>query len=242
MSASTQRNRLIVWVPLLILGFTAQAFLSDRLDHWVHPEIFAAKGLKFDKSVTSTLRAVGFLAGLKVLVGHLFWIKVIQYYGDTGNAASRYAKMYEYCSLASDLNPQFVPIYTLGGAVLAFHVKRLDEAVRLLQKGILSNPKENRLKLMLAAIPYQNMEQYEGVIHFLELQIQQGDVPTMLVNILANTYEKAGRLHDSIALWQKLLKSADTDVQRIEAAQKLQGLYTKLKFPKTVEPLRRRPE
>jgi tetratricopeptide (TPR) repeat protein len=137
-----------------------------------------------------------------------------------------------------------VPIYTLGAAVLAFHVKRMDEAVRLLQKGILSNPNDARLKLMLASLVYQNAEQYEEVIRFLKLQIQRGDAPTMLVNILANTYEKVGRLQEAIELWQKILKNSDSNVQRIEAAQKLQGLYLKLKIPTTVEipsaPLRRR--
>jgi len=139
--------------------------------------------------------------------------------------------MYDYCSLASDLNPRFVPIYTLGAAVLTFHVGRMDEAVRLLQKGILSNPMDTRLKLMLAALLYENAGQYDQVIRSLELEIQHGDAPTMLVNILANTYEKAGRLQNAIELWQKILKSSDSDVQRIEAAQKLQSLYARLKAP-----------
>jgi tetratricopeptide (TPR) repeat protein len=220
-------DHLLKWGPFLaVLAFLSQGLLSTRLSRWVHPESFEApKVQRVDKKVVSTLRAVAYLSGYKVLVGHAFWIKVIQYYGDASNSLDRYSKLYDYCSLASDLNPRFVPIYTFGAAALAFHVKRVEQAEKLLQKGILSNPADVPLKLMYAAIAYQNTEQYHKVIPFLEAQIMRGDAPVMLINILANTYQKVGRNMDAIRLWKKILRDADTDEKKIEAAQKLQELY-----------------
>ena len=235
MKTQTANNRFLFWVLLISLCFIGQAILSNRLDRWVHPETFVSQGLRFDKSVSSTLRAVGCISGYKVLVGHAFWLKLIQYYGDAENSLTRYAKVYDYCSISSDMNPQFVSTYTLGAAILAFHVKRIDEAERLLQKGILSNPQENSLKLMLAAIFYQNSDQFERAIPFLEAQVRRGDAPTMLSNILANSYEKVGRLQDAINLWQHILKDSDSDEQRINAAQKLQKLYDDLKSQKAIQ-------
>jgi tetratricopeptide (TPR) repeat protein len=215
------------WAPVFVFSsFMFQAILSTHLSHWVHPESFEeSKVQRIDKKVASTLRAIGFLSGYKVLVGHVFWIKVIQYYGDSVNSLTRYAKMYDYCSLASDLNPKFISVYTFGAAVLAFHVKRIDEALQLLRKGILANPTDQRLKLMYAAIAFQNAEQYEKVIPFLETQINRGDAPFMMVNILANTYEKVGRYKDAIHIWLKIQKESDQDDVKIQAAQKLQELY-----------------
>jgi len=223
-------DRSAKWLPALIVaGFISQALLSSRLSQWVHPEPFDAQGPKVDTKVTSILRAVGFLSGYKVLVGHAFWIKVIQYYADADNSPDRYSRLYDYCSLASDLNPQFIPVYTFGAAALAFHLKRIEQAEHLLQKGILSNPNETRLKLMYAAIAYQNTEKFQQVIPFLEEQILRGDAPDMLVNILANTYQKVGRYQDAIHLWRKILKDSDSDLERVEAAQKLQKLYAIVK-------------
>jgi tetratricopeptide (TPR) repeat protein len=223
-------DRSVKLAPVLIVAcFVAQALLSSRLSQWVHPEPFDAQGPKVDTKVISILRAVGYLSGYKVLVGHAFWIKVIQYYADADNSLDRYSKLYDYCSLASDLNPRFIPVYTFGAAALAFHLKRVDQAERLLQKGILSNPKEVRLALMAAAIQYQNAEKYQLTIPFLEEQIMRGDAPDMLVNILANTYQKVGRYPDAIRLWQKILRDSDSDLQRVEAAQKLQQLYALVK-------------
>lgn len=213
---------------LFVLVFLAQSFLCFHLDAWVHPQPFKNSQpheAVVDKKVTSTLRAVAFLTGYKVLIGHLFWIQVIQYYGDSDNAADRFSKLYDYCSLASDLNPCFLPIYTYGAAALAFHLHRIDQAERLLQKGILSNPKEQSLQILLASILYEHSQQYEKLIPFLEAQIDQGDAPTVLIHILANTFQKLGRYQDAIALWKKRMRESTSDSQRIEAANYLQQLY-----------------
>jgi tetratricopeptide (TPR) repeat protein len=207
----------------LTIALAAQIFFSALLGAWVHPTPFSDEPL--GKDVPSALRAVGYLTGFKLLVGHLFWIRVIQYYGNSDNASDRYAKLYDYCSLASDLNPNFIPIYAFGASALSFHLKRPLEAAKLLQKGILANPKEVRLKLLYAAIAYQNTQQYDKVIPFLEAQIERGDAPEMLVRILANTYAEVGRTRDAIALWQKVLKQSNDQAVQIEAAQKLKSLY-----------------
>ncbi len=158
---------------ILAALFLCQAILSGQIGAMGPPRGWnfdASQTLRMDKNVASVMRAVAFLSGYKVLVGHAFWIKVIQYYGDASNSLDRYSKLYDYCSLASDLNPKFISIYTFGAAALDFHLKRRDEAVRLLQKGINSNPNDVRLKLMLASIAYQNTEEYDLVIPFLEAQ------------------------------------------------------------------------
>jgi tetratricopeptide (TPR) repeat protein len=221
----------------LTAAIAAQIFFSTLLGAWVHPRPFAEDTL--GKDVPSALRAVGYLSGFKLLVGHIFWIRVIQYYGNSDNASDRYAKLYDYCSLASDLNPNFTPIYSFGAAALSFHLKRPVEAARLLQKGILANPKEISLKLLYAAIAYQNTQQYDKVIPFLEAQIASGTAPEMLVNILANTYAEVGRTRDAIALWQKILKASDDQGVQIEAAQKLEKLYPLLQQPQRPKPARK---
>lgn len=210
--------------------FLLQAVLSNRLEKWVHPVPFEeSAGFKIDKRIASTTRASALLSGYKVLIGHAFWIRVIQYYGDTDNAADHYAKLYDYCRLSSDLNPQFIPIYTYGAAALGFQLNRPIEAEQLLQKGIEANPKENRLKLMYAALVYQNSTDYGKSIPFLEVQIARGDAPTMLVNILANTYKEVGRYADAARLWKRILLTTDSDEEKIQAAQKLQEIKNLLK-------------
>ena len=119
---------------------------------------------------------------------------------------------------------------------MAFHLRRMDEAIRLLQKGINSNPKDQRLKLMLAAVSYQDSGEFDKAIPFLEAQIDQGDAPYMLITILANVYEKVGRYGDAIKLWQKILRESDQQEPRIRAGLKLQELYGLEKSGKKAKP------
>jgi len=216
-----------------VVGFLTQAALSSRLEKWVHPIPFQpGPNSQIDKSVVSTLRAVALLSGYRVLVGHVFWIQVIQYYGDAANSLSRYEKLYDYCCLASDLNPQFISIYTLGGSALAFHLKRIDQAAHLLEKGIKANPHAERLKYLYAALLYQHTDKMEMLIPVLEEEVERPDAPPLLANILANAYTKVGRLQDAIRVWKKVLQTGETDEQRIVAAQKLQTLYSVTKGAK----------
>jgi tetratricopeptide (TPR) repeat protein len=171
------------------------------------------------------------LAGQRVVVGHAFWFRVIQYYGDSSNSKERYGRLFEYCNLAADLNPHYLPIYLFGAAPLAFHVHRPGEAVRLLERGIRANPEADRLKLLLAAIAYRNRSEWDKVIPLLEAQVSAGGAPTMMVNILANTYKSAGRYDDAVRLWRTIQREAATDEQRITAAAKLRELYTLMRRP-----------
>ena len=224
-------KRFLKAAPLLILAFfLAQAYFSSRLRDWVHPRAYEASSVeRMDEKVVSAARAVAFLTGTKVLVGHVFWIKLLLYYGNDENAATRWAKLYDYCSLASDLNPGFISTYTFGASALAFHLGRADEAARLLEKGIKANPGAQRPKFLLAAIGYQYSDRSDLVIPALEEEAGRPDAPPELINILANTYQKVGRYRDAIRVWQGLLKNGETDEQRIVAAQKLQELYGILK-------------
>jgi len=230
MTSDANHIRVGRWiVPIFLAAFVAQIWLADRLENWVHPVPFtASRSGTLDPKIVSSLRAAALLTGYKVLIGHAFWIEVIQYYADWDNAVDHFSKLYDYCRLASDLNPEFIPVYTYGAAALAYQLHRLDEAVKLLQKGILANPKENRLKLMLAAIEYHYQADYKTEIPFLEYQISQGNAPTMLINILANTYMKVGRDQDAIRLWQHILATTNSDSQKYEAAQKLKVLYQQI--------------
>jgi len=181
--------------------------------------------------VPSTVRAAASLTGFRVPAGHAFWLAVLQYYGDADHAAARYPLILDYCLLAADLNPHYTKIYEFGAGVLAFHVKRIDEAVLLLKQGMEANPQAVRLKLLMAAIAYQHTEDASKIIPLLEYQIQSGSRYPMLVKMLANTYLKAGRPHDAVELYRKAIRESEREDDRLQAVQNLEELYRRLRAP-----------
>lgn len=228
------KNRII---PTILAVLLLQAFLSHRLEHWIHPVPYeASPSQQMDKRISSTLRAGALLTGWKVMIGHLFWIGVIQYYGDSDNAGDRFAKLYDYCRLASDLNPQFVSIYSYGASALAFHLKRIEQAEALLEKGIQANPEATRLKLIQAAILFQNTDKMSLLIPILEEEAGRPDAPHEMLTILANSYLKVGRTQDAIHVWKRVLQSDFPQEEKIVAAQRLQELYRLQKAAQTHGP------
>lgn len=199
-----------------------------HMEGFLRPEKNTDLSLKAASSevrVPSTLRAVAYLSGFKIPVSHLFWIETLQYYGDFNNAPSRYPRMFEYCRITADLNPHFLKPYELGASVLAFQVHRPQEATELLLRGIEANPAAVRLKLLLAAIGYLNVDQYKSILPLLEGILQSGDAPPMMVNILANTYQKVGRWDDAVRVWRWILNHSNRNEDRDAAARALEKIY-----------------
>lgn len=210
------------------LSLALSLFAVRSMDGFLRPE----KGTEVtfrapagEVRVPSTLRAAAFLGGLRLPASHLFWIQTLQYYGDYDNARDGYRLFYDYCRLTAELDPHFIKPYELGTAVLAFQVGRPQEAVELLRYGIALNPQVMRLKLLLAAVGYLNADRLDTVVPLLEDLVRSGDAPPMMVNILANTYQKLGRRQDAIRLWRWILAHSQKNEDRDIAARALERLY-----------------
>ncbi len=213
----------------------ALAFRSEnRMGAYLKPPDFVSLGgpAQAEVRVPSTIRAAAALTGFRVPAAHLFWLTEVQYYGDSDNAKTRYGLLLDYGLLTADLNPHFTENYLFGAAILAFHVHRIEEAVRLLNRGIGANPQNIRLKLLLAAIAYMNIDDTQKIIPILEAQVSLRDAPPMLVNILANTYRKAGQTQKAVALWQRILRTTNRDDDRDQATRALEQLYAEIKTGK----------
>jgi len=215
---------------LLACGCLALAVLSVHgMEGYLRPEKGADLVLQKTQGedrVPSTLRAVAYLAGFKIPASHLFWIETLQYYGDHVNAKERYKRLYEFCRLTTDLNPHFLKPYEFGASILGFQVGRPEEAVELLRRGIELNPKAHSLKLLLAAIGYQSSDRYQETLPLLEALAHSGEAPPVMLNILANTYLKAGRDRDAERLWRWILANAKDRERRELATRGLKTLYS----------------
>lgn len=208
----------------LILVCVLQAGLGVRIDKGTQKSFAPSWRAMQVRRVLPPLRALVLLSGFRVAAGHGHWIHTVQYYGNTDNAKTRYRKILDFCHAVTDLNPHFLPAYSFGTAVLAFHVERLDEASELLKKGIRFNPHAERLALLAAAVSYRYTDQYERLVPILESEILTKNPSPMLVNILANVYKKLGLWEKRARLLLWLSKNADAPEKRKEALEELYQL------------------
>lgn len=146
--------------------------------------------------------------GQRRLLADVYWIRILQYCGNSDNARHDYSNLLTYCLEAVTLDPQFDQVYYYGSVYLAWYVRRTDEASKLLRRGLTvlrDGPVKARLQLYLAAIQYQSEGRDVQVLSYLVKLVQSGEYPPLLPPILANTLEKLGDLEGALEVWQLVL-------------------------------------
>ncbi|MEO6590013.1 MAG: hypothetical protein ABIP06_11990 [Pyrinomonadaceae bacterium] len=136
---------------VIVFGFAAVFFLSLFLQKTVPvlPEEYEDEDLALKGS-----QMKGYALGTEGLIADWYWMKSLQYIGDKmmKNKAELNINdltplnprlLYPYLDNASDLDPQFIELYSYGAMLLP----AIDhyQAIQIVQKGIKNNPDEWRL-------------------------------------------------------------------------------------------------
>ncbi|MBN2754050.1 MAG: hypothetical protein JXR81_04205 [Candidatus Goldbacteria bacterium] len=154
------------------------------------------------------LGAAGF--GLRSLAGDIEYINFLQYYGDRSQNVNRHEKLAVYIDDITDVDPYFSFAYTYGSSILAFNLDRVDEALRIIRKGLDFNPKMWQLRLYLGAILFKQDNKEGEYIKLLEDALRFEDHPAVVERILGNIYEQIKTPQFAAEYWAGIyVKSKD---------------------------------
>lgn len=159
--------------------------------------------------------------GYRALLADFEYINFLQYYGDLGNSASRFNKLYGYIDDITDADPNFRFAYTYGSAILAFNLSRYDEAIAIIKKGLEYNPEFWRLRMYLAAITYKSVGDKAKYVKFLEDALQYRDHPAMLDRLLGNIYEEYRPPDECASYWLTVYRNTPDNYTRDFAYKRL---------------------
>lgn len=190
----------IAFCALLASGFVS--FWADGLEKG--PSSVSLPNLRS----LSPVSASSLFFGQRRLLADIYWIRILQYCGNSDNARHKYSKLLSYCIEAVTLDPQFDQVYYFGSVYLAWYVRRTDEASKLLRRGLAilkEGPVRARLQLCLAAIQYQSQGHDAQVLSYLVKLVESGDYPPLLPPIIANTLEKLGNIKGALEVWELIL-------------------------------------
>lgn len=172
-------------------------------------------------SYKKLMHILGTAFGFRALTSDFYYIAFLQYYGDRNHAKTRFKDLINYLDDATDADPNFEFIYQYGGAILGFNLKRYDEAKKLLEKGLLYNPKFWKLRLYLGAIAFKENENKEEFIKFLEEAIHFEDHPAMIERLLGNIYEQTKPADEVAKYWIWVYKNTKDKQTRKYAYDRL---------------------
>ncbi len=174
--------------------------------------------------------------GFRSLASDLDYIAFLQYYGDLDNASSHYKDLYNYMDEITDADPNFTFAYTYGSAILAFNLKRYDEAIRLIKKGLAYNPEFWKLRFYLGAIIYRQKGDTVKYVGLLEEAVKFEDHPAVIERMLGSIYEITKTPDQAALYWARLYRKTKDKQSRNLAFSRIQFIIRegKLKNPQAV--------
>jgi tetratricopeptide (TPR) repeat protein len=158
---AARRRQTILLSVVMVLGLAAAASLNRWIETHRPPTDAAMEEEKLYVTGTAARRMSLSFNGL---IADWYWMRSLQYVGrkviaqgdrfQLDNLSSLDLKLlYPLLDTATTLDPQFIPVYEYGGVVLP--AINVEDAVKLLKKGIQNNPSEWRLFHHLGYIYWQ---------------------------------------------------------------------------------------
>jgi hypothetical protein len=147
--------------------------------------------------------------GYNRLLADVYWMRVIQYYGNREAADKRPVRFKNLATLldiTTTLDPDLMDAYRAGSMFLGepepIGAGQPTEALRLLDKGIRSHPKEWRLWYDKGFIHYLYLNDYQAAGQVWRSGSRIGNAPPWMEALAAMSFSKGGAIEIAQALWE----------------------------------------
>lgn len=165
------------------------------------------------------------------LVADVYWIRTIQYYGNTRlgrTREKRYDLLYPLLDIVTTLDPRMKIAYRFGSVFLAEKPPggpgRPDLAIRLLEKGKAADPTRWEYDLDRGFVYYWFLRDYRKAAEAFERGGRIAGGPGWLRMMAALVLGHGGDRRGSRTLWQQLYETADNEWLRSTARLRLAQL------------------
>jgi hypothetical protein len=175
--------------------------------------------------------------GYQALAADLYWIRTIQYYGDTqlkvrtvpaADAHRNYALLYPLLDLTTTLDPRFHIAYRFGAIFLAEGPPggpgRPDLAIKLLEKGLRERPDRWEYMQDMGFVHYWWTHDFQAAAAWFRKASDVPGGPWFLRSLAATTLAEGGDRHSSRVMWESIRQSAEIEWLRNESERRLAQL------------------
>lgn len=143
--------------------------------------------------------------GYETAAADVAWLRGIQYYGEHRLTDQKYELIGHVMSIVTDLDPRFLEPYIFGALVLSQELKRTDEGLALLEKGMRANPESWLLAFEAGFIHYVCRHDYEAAARYFVRASRLPDHPEYVDRFAAFATQRAGNTGMAILLWKRVL-------------------------------------
>jgi hypothetical protein len=234
--------RLAVFGPIILVVLAAAVGLQIARDRRYPNRERETERLLYVRSNDAVKRLT---LDFDALAADVYWIRAIQHYGGDrlmGTRKQKYELLYPLLDLTTSLDPYFTIAYRFGAIFLSEAAPggpgRPDEAIRLLQKGLIAQPHKWQYFHDIAFVHYWHLRDFKTAADWFNRAADQPNAPNWLRPLAAGMLTAGNDRSSARLLWSQILES-DQEWLRTTARRSLQQLDA-LDFIDKVQPIVRK--
>jgi len=219
----------------IALSLIAVAYLTARLPGLQKPEKVEGSGVQ--SLSPEAQRSLAF--GYRRVMADYYWLQAIQYYGTQANEAQFYRGLYPILDRATNMDPQFDFAYQFGGECIPYHEGKVGwhntaNVVKLLRKGMASDPERWEVPFLLAYNLYTYAGDYKQAGQYMELAADLAErgqrkderfpPPTYMRSLGARLLAHGGDLDTAIELTRGAVERAHDEKLKLELEDRWRAL------------------
>lgn len=196
---------------LILLSAGALAAAAERRLHSRTVAEPAGKRLLYLPS-GKYLRALA--PGYSEILADFIYLWSIQYYSEF-DKEQRYPYLeHIYAGVITELDPRYQDPYLVGAMIMALEARDVEQALRLLDKGIAANPDNWLLPFEAGFYCYDSLGDYRRAARYFELAMRLPGAHPLVRRLHAEMYNRAGDRATSLSYWRQIYLSAEDEYVR----------------------------
>jgi len=150
--------------------------------------------------------------GFDILLADFLWIQTGSYFGKHRFSDRRYPYLHHMLNIVTDLDPKFIPVYTLGTILLTIDARRSDLAIELLHKGMRDNPDLWHIPFTMGFIYYVHNRNPEQAYKWFLIASYKENAPEMVQKFATWTMYKAKGVELTLNLYLRLYQISSSEI------------------------------
>jgi len=159
--------------------------------------------------------------GYDQVVADLLWMKTISYFGGHFMSDKQYPWLAHMLNLIIDLDPRFDFPYYFGGIVLSLEASQIEEANKILERGIEAYPDRWQYPFYIGFNHYYHKKDVQRGLPYLEKASSLPGSPDFLKRLVARLYEKSGKQEEALHFYEEVYQNTADEMIRQKIKEKI---------------------
>jgi hypothetical protein len=194
-------------IALILILIVLLALIETKGFKWLpkqqREELLYFPSNRFVKAVT---------AGSDLILADFLWIETGSYFGKHRRSDKLYPYLYHMLDIITDLDPKFIPPYTLGTILLATDARESDLALKFLDKGMRDNPELWQIPFTKGFIYYIHNKNLKEASKWFLLASYKKDAPEMVQKFATWTLYRSKGVELTLRLYLRLYEVSSSEI------------------------------